>query len=600
LGDALARSSTDLQKESITSAYEALATVGRRLGKKAKDGSVLNAGNVSNFEIGEILAATVDQSGKTIGYARASGIADGKKSGELLGFDPVAFPVRMIKQDRAANKANIEAGMQEYLGDAKGYVPASKRKKVIDELKKIQAMTQDEFDKSIFLEPGTPLYDRHANTAKAKAMSVAQEVVQANNHTIRNRLAGTSRRAISVFEYKEATKNFLNRPEISELFEHMQEIGEREATAIRAGKTLSAGLDASRRTTKAMAAMKMATGIRAIRDTYPSGNILDVMDTLESEILSIYGQHGRGILQQLGAMGEEDQMMDLFNLATNRRSIIAESKGVEHFNYVQQLYRDHQGSASADLSKVTPKEAGQFVRFDRNVKGTDRRMASDLFDFMRLRARSQTLGQGAPIDSLSANEAFNTLRLQEASAQLEERVAEIAGSSSLAGPAGKDAVRLTEELASRSIDDAVGPIARSPYKRIAQSFQGGELKKLLESKNARRSGVAAIALIGASFLYQRNKKKDLTESSVSGPPLMPGGSAYEDRPPTRQMALQSAQTQSQGYGMQYQVNTTGSMGDLNRLRGLFGGVVDGPINSTIYNGMPSLGKDPYSDIASNF
>jgi hypothetical protein len=66
------------------------------------------------------------------------------------------------------------------------------------------------------------------------------------------------------------------------------------------------------------------------------------------------------------------------------------------------------------------------------------------------------------------------------------------------------------------------------------------------------------------------------------------------------MALQSAQIQSQGYGMQYQVNTTGSMEDLNRLRGLFGDVVDGPINSTMYNGMPSLGKDPYSDIASNF
>jgi hypothetical protein len=36
-----------------------------------------------------------------------------------------------------------------------------------------------------------------------------------------------------------------------------------------------------------------------------------------------------------------------------------------------------------------------------------------------------------------------------------------------------------------------------------------ELKKLFESKNVKRSGVAAIALIGASFLYQRNKRKDL-------------------------------------------------------------------------------------------
>jgi hypothetical protein len=318
---------------------------------------------------------------------------------------------------------------------------------------------------------------------------------------------------------------------------------------------------------------------------------------------TIYGEQGRSIFTELGQIGAEDQMMSIYNLAIRRRSLINQNNNMEHFNYVQELYRDHKGSASADLSRLTPESAQEHIRFDRSLEVGDRRMAPELFDFMTLRARTQTaLGQmdGEPIDSLSATEAFRSMQRLEAAAQIERELAEITGSEAFTGPATEDVARLTEELAIRDADDTIGPIARSPYKRITESFQGGELKKLLESKNVRRSGVAAIALIGGSFLYQRNKRKDLTEADVSGPPLLPGGSAYEDRPATRQMALQSAQIQSQGYGMQYQVNTTGSMEDLNRLRGLFGDVVDGPINSTMYNGMPSLGKDPYSDIASNF
>ena len=43
-----------------------------------------------------------------------------------------------------------------------------------------------------------------------------------------------------------------------------------------------------------------------------------------------------------------------------------------------------------------------------------------------------------------------------------------------------------------------------------------------------------------------------------------------------------------------------SMDDLNKLRGLLGGVVDGPTDTTMYNGLPRLGQDPYSDVASRF
>jgi hypothetical protein len=603
LAEVLKDNLTEQERSSVISAYKALARIGERRGMKIA-GAAPTAYTVSSFDIGDVLEAGIEQSGKFVGYARAAAMAAGKTSGELVGFDPVAFAERMKgSEDRAANRMSILSGMVDYLRDAKGNVPISQRKRVMDEIKRLRAMGRDEFDESILLQPGTPAYEEYANTSKAFDISIAEEVRQAANDQVRNRSAARSQKAIGVAEYRKISRDFLRRSEMSGIFSEMEAIGEEESIAIRAGKKLSEGNVARRAKLKSMAAMQMSTSLRAIRDNYPSGNLLDIMDTLESEMVSIYGQQGRNLFTQLGEIGAEDQMMSIYSLALQRRGILSQSTNTEHFDYVQQLYRDHKGSGSEDLSKLTPREAGEFVRFDRSLKDGERRMAPELFDFMRLRARTQTaLGhlKGEPIDSLSANQALKTIQLKEASAEVERQLAEITESETFAGPATEDAARLAEELGTRDIDDRIGPIARSPYKRITESFQGGELKKLLESKNVRRSGVAAIALIGASFLYQRNKRKDLTEADVSGPPLLPGGSAYEDRPATRQMALQSAQMQSQGYGMQYQVNTTGSMGDLNKLRGLFGDVVDGPINSTMYNGMPSLGKDPYSDIASNF
>ena len=604
LVEALAQTSNAQERKAITSAYQALADVGARRGMKI-NGRVPTAETVSDFAIGDVLEATVDQSARAIGVTRASDIASGKTSGELIGFDPVAFAERMtMPADRAAVRKNITEGMRDYLEEARGYVPISQRKRVMDELERIQAMNDDEFEESIFLQRGTPLYERHANTAKAKA--IAHEVAYSKSLDDRKtmKLAARSQRAIGVAEYREAARKSLSRPEVSNLFKQMQIIGEGEAEAIRKGEKLSQGFQEARRVVKSQLAMQMSTSLRAIRDNATgSGNVLDIIDTLQSEMATMYGEQGRSIFTELGEEGFEDQMMSIYNLAIRRRSLMYQNNNMEHFNYVQELYRDHKGSASANLAMLTPESAQEHIRFDRSLEVGDRRMAPELFDFMTLRARAQTaLGHmdGEPIDSLSATEAFRSLQRLEESAKIERELAEITGSEAFTGPVTEDAARLAEELAIRDADDTIGPIARSPYKRVTESFQGGELKKLLESKNVRRSGVAAIALIGASFLYQRNKRKDLTEADVSGPPLLPGGSAYEDRPATRQMALQSAQMQSQGYGMQYQVNTTGSMADLNRLRGLFGDVVDGPINSTMYNGMPSLGKDPYSDIASNF
>lgn len=589
------------QKNGITQAYEALAKIQNR--RKAPGISGVTAGSVHlGFDIGDILEAGIDQAGKYVGWVRGAAIAAGKTEGELPGFDPVAYVERMKgAEDVSQMHESVLQGLRDYLNDATGVSPDA-RARVQAELERLQAMTTKDFGTAVSLVPGSPAYERYAQTAIARDISLKEAVRQKSQDMAQARFARRTQRALGVAEYRDVTRNFLNREEIKKGFQEIERINALEAAEKVKGTTLASSLANLRRVKQKELSIQMSQGLRAIRDNYPSGNILDAMDTLEAETVSMFGQSGAKLFSDLGEEGAEDVMMKIHSLAARRRGLVSQTSDIQHFNYIQDLYRDHQGSAAADLSRVTVEQARDLVRYDRKVKAPLRRMNPELFDFMTLvsrRGAATGSHRGKAVESIAAKEAAIEFNKRMGLQEIQEELAALEPAAPIGGVDPDDIARLAEEIGSVDPDDTVR-VARSPYKRITQSFNHGELGKLLESKNVRRSGIAAIALIGASFLYQRNKKKDLTESDVAGPPLLPGGSAYDDRPPTREMIIQSAQAQSQGYGMQYQVNTTGSMNDLNRLRGLFGDVVDGPINATMYNGMPTLGKDPYSDIASNF
>lgn len=146
-------------------------------------------------------------------------------------------------------------------------------------------------------------------------------------------------------------------------------------------------------------------------------------------------------------------------------------------------------------------------------------------------------------------------------------------------------------------------VAKSPYRRISEMIKDSDssLRKIIDSRGFKGFAAGAVALIAGSFIYQNRKQKDHTQDAISGPPLMPGGNPYEANYPSLQAAQEDFVPANPTIaGMQYRINTTGSVQDLNRLRGLFGDVIDGPIDATMYNGLPTLGQDPYSDLASRF
>ena len=137
------------------------------------------------------------------------------------------------------------------------------------------------------------------------------------------------------------------------------------------------------------------------------------------------------------------------------------------------------------------------------------------------------------------------------------------------------------------------------YKRVVESFKTGALGDALKNKGVRTGLAAAAALSVVGFV--KSYRRDHSSDDISGPPLLPGGSAYESGYPARQAVIENLRTLNPlTRGMQYKVYTSGSSEDAEKLRSMVGGVTDGEVNSTMYSSLPLLGQDPYSQVASQF
>jgi hypothetical protein len=134
--------------------------------------------------------------------------------------------------------------------------------------------------------------------------------------------------------------------------------------------------------------------------------------------------------------------------------------------------------------------------------------------------------------------------------------------------------------------------AQSSYKRIGKEF--------FDTPIVKKSAYAAAGLVAASFIYSAQKNKDRTQADAAGPPLLPGGSAYENLPQRQAQVPEASIFSGYNEGVGYTVNIEGSREQAEAFSNSIGSVARGPINSTMYKGLPRLGKDPYPEIASSY
>lgn len=124
------------------------------------------------------------------------------------------------------------------------------------------------------------------------------------------------------------------------------------------------------------------------------------------------------------------------------------------------------------------------------------------------------------------------------------------------------------------------------------------LKEQFSKPGVVRAAVGAGLLIAGSFFYQN--KKDKTIEDAAGPPLLPGGSAYENDYPTANIAMPGVSPMGYSSGMNYKVSLYGSRQQVETFRQAASGLTNGAINSTMYNRIPDVSSDPYQQLASSF
>lgn len=140
---------------------------------------------------------------------------------------------------------------------------------------------------------------------------------------------------------------------------------------------------------------------------------------------------------------------------------------------------------------------------------------------------------------------------------------------------------------------------KPPYKRISEFIKDGEFKKLfLENTTFRRSVYAAGALIAGSFIY--SAVKDHTADDVQGPPLLPGGSAYESQYPNREAEIPQIGTLSYNPGVSYKVNLFGGRNQVEMFKQRAMELGNFNMNTTMYSGIPDVARDPYTEMAGSF
>jgi hypothetical protein len=141
--------------------------------------------------------------------------------------------------------------------------------------------------------------------------------------------------------------------------------------------------------------------------------------------------------------------------------------------------------------------------------------------------------------------------------------------------------------------------SNTTFKRMKDFVQSGELGDLFaNNKIFRNSVLTAGALIAGSFLY--SAFKDHTPDDVKGPPLLPGGSAYEDQYPNRLPEIPQIGTVNYNPGVSYKVNLYGEYDNVESFRSGAMGLGNFDMNTTMYNKIPDVGRDPYAEIASSY
>lgn len=556
---------------------------------------VLNQISGQKITLGKMGKIAIEQTGQGVGFLRAAQISKGTFSAdELIGFDAALFGEtpysRIRKQDTLDMVENVISGAKKYLTQITDTTERSRVQQFIDEMS--AASVQEAIGK-ITLDATS----RYAVVGRYSQLAEMSKEMTENTSGYARRM---SRMGVDPYEAVMQAK-YVN--VVDALVESQRGSLEQLASAtLRETDQGKFFADFLQVTTSG----ELYRGLSAMAEADSSINILDAFDTLEATIRTEFDQKtaDRVLGSVTDIIGQDDKLMELRNAARSRRinSAVIRSVSDDAYNTVTGI-----GSRSGfgTLASITTQEAKDYVDDVTRMMMMSGQTASDyfatigesqdFFDFMRLRS--------GVVDEVSDEYSSLTDYGRDVYRRViaEQNIADINGTVAsdfvVSGTdIGDDARRI---VADAEAGDTVTSVVRNQYRRITDFIKDGSLKELFDDQIIKRSTFAIAGLAAFGFIY--SARKDRTQDEITGPPLLPGGSAYETDFPRQLPSISDLKyLNPTTAGMQYKINVHGSQQDIEKMQYLAGGVVDGNVDSTIYNSLPRLGRDPYSQVASRY
>ena len=580
---------------------------------------------------------------------------------ELYGLQQAMFEGGFARikgeQDKATVNAEIirglEAAMNEESSPGVSILNPTQKAALDTHIRDLRSQTSEMSLKSMYMTVGTNAYQKYAELDQ---MVRAIMDIQAGAKAISNQSIINSRNAARNFDpvareaHQDAVENIVGT--VSKDLTSLQQ----KVTAAMNGDDFDAVMMKTKSTEvlsdlhKGLSATMEAAGIDVATDVgraKGANQALDIMETLSANLQSKIGYNAAKLLTSPtlfndGSDAEITTMADMSAAMTKR--IIATSsqkradklavlKAQEAYESVGELRAKAEqilgerlassmapgtglsagimGSApvpiSTSLADMTRDEAVAFIQASRDIRkgrgGVKRALSVEETIIAQFASRVKGHANGAIQEGLrpqETSEAANAFmyyiagrrNLEEAGAQAAEAMKGFLSGADIPTVA-RDAVTRSRSTARTAFS------AGTAYKRISESFRTGALGDALKNKGV-RSGLAAAAALSV-FGFIKAHRRDHSNDDISGPPLLPGGSAYESGYPSRQAVIENLRSINPlTRGMQYKVYTSGSSADAEKLRSMVGGVTDGQVNSTMYSSLPLLGQDPYSQVASKF
>ena len=156
--------------------------------------------------------------------------------------------------------------------------------------------------------------------------------------------------------------------------------------------------------------------------------------------------------------------------------------------------------------------------------------------------------------------------------------------------------------ARRRMDDAAQGVTpasaiSSNYKKFKKKLNDGDFQDLFKNKLIRKTAIGIGALVAGSFLYE--SVRDRTSEDMQGPPLLPGGSAYEDYP-MRSPSIPNVDMVSSNSSMSYNISVNGNQQKIREFNERAAALTNGNTSTTIYNNLPRSRRDPYSEMGQRY